>query len=209
MQLDKNYVNAEIKLYKNLISVYNNHIDNLYNVNTTLLHEDASIQQLSNEHIVDNKIQPKKDKHQPDVLKSVKKKHNMDQHMNQHMDQQNIIWERIKKLQIAQNINQPEVSLQNSSMLKTPLNNTNHTNNLIMPKLPNTTVKTQTYKKNPPVNQLSKYTKKDQNKKTYEIYKQAKKNITILAIIDNSLNDNINNHIQIEADRLLKQYLSS
>lgn len=62
-------------------------------------------------------------------------------------------------------------------------------------------------KKNPPINKLSKYNTKQQSQIIRNIFAEAKNNISKLALIDKSLNDDINTHIQIEADRLLQIYL--
>jgi hypothetical protein len=59
----------------------------------------------------------------------------------------------------------------------------------------------------PVVNKFSIYSSTKQLKIMSDIFKTAKMNITRLALLDNTLNDNLGTHIQTEADRLLNVYL--
>jgi hypothetical protein len=59
----------------------------------------------------------------------------------------------------------------------------------------------------PVINKFSVYSSTKQLKIMSDIFKTAKMNITRLALLDNTLNDNLKTHIQTEADRLLNVYL--
>ena len=64
------------------------------------------------------------------------------------------------------------------------------------------------FKKNPPVNRLSQYTKKKQREISYKMFLTARKNIAKMSKLDSSINDDFDSHVIKEADRLLNAYLA-
>lgn len=115
---------------------------------------------------------------------------------------QDIIWNRIRDAHPEEYKVEPNINNIEDTVL--PDLNSNDTPRFSPDTDPDLSIKTPCNT----INKLSKYKTSDQDKIIYEMYIKAKNNIVRLAVIDPSMNDNLDELVQEEADRLLSIYMS-
>ena len=175
------FYEEQIIFHTNIINVHTTHINNLKKLITPE----------KKEYYINNLNHELMDKQIADISKDIP---------YIYADEQDMIRERITNAHIKNNKIPLNNNMNPNESINLPLNNSNESINLPLNNS-NESI-------NPPVNKFSKYSSSKKLEIMAGIFKTAKLNINKLALLDNSINDNLSDHIQKEADRLLNIHLS-
>jgi len=203
------FYETQIKYHQDLIDVHTNYIINIKKLISNTKNIDTELSNISNEEYYINNL------NNETLNKMIEPKINeFDDTISisqSYTDGQDMIRDRINDAHIKYNSTNNIKEIKSTQKEPNNLEKVNTQRDMDIPGIvseqnngdyENNTIN------NPIINKFSKYSSVKKLKIMSNIFKVAKKNINKLALLDNSIKDNLSDNIQKEADRLLMVYLS-